>query len=566
MKKLLSLTLALNFCFGPIAWGQNLNDTFATIKPLTDQEQSEANNYFHQGIAGEYLEKECGKLNKEFRTQLGCNDETGAPGQVFRGSVGGVLEEMIPRLYGMIGVVAAASGGGTIMMKTGTNPAVPEVPAGEGGVPAAQPAVPETDKIEARKDVCIFIPMAGEAISQVSQKISETNIQQQMADKQTQNSLADQQKESLYAVANVHKARAKTASMQAAVFAATAACYVAYVAKGAVLSGKEGAMTAVKIGAAGLVSYIYFEKAKRHKSYAEAVRKVAKGLPGDGDCNPHTQTQCFCGESTSQKVDPTNFAKVCVPPQLADNGNASPNAIPCSTIQGGRAVVDMQCSCKRNNSCLNGQLSARAASIDFGGINMADPLRLLNEMNGEFDQEKIEPIIGSINARNKNALSKMPIGNIPSVSLDNKNRALAKELNRVGLPARAAAFGAGSNIAPVNPSAVSSNSLANLPSLDGVSSGKSRTGTTYNSSSSGSSSRRANKTIAMPLPGGKAKREAVQIETFAEQALAQAEITKDTSVGIFDLISNRYRRSAWNKFDLDKEIEATPTSPSSESE
>ncbi len=565
MKKLICLSLVFQMASAPtLVMGQTLDESFSTTKPLTDSEQNQANNYFHSGIAGDYLKEECGKLKKEFKTQLGCNDETGAPGQVLGGNLGGVLEEMIPRLYGMIGMVSMATGGGSIAMKTGK--ATEAVKADPSTTPPTE-AKPASDGTEKKKDVCIYIPMAGEAISQVSQQVSERNIQQQMTDKQKQNSMSDQQKESLYAVANVHKTRAKTAMMQATVFGATAACYTAYIAKGAVVTGKDGAMMIIKVGAAALVSAIYIKKASNHKKYAEAVKKVADKLPGDGDCNPFTQTQCFCAEKTSQKADPTNFVKVCVPPELANNGNANPNAIPCATIQNGQAQVDTSCSCKRNNSCLNGQLSARAASIDFGGVNMADPLRLLNEMNGEFDAERVEPILGSINARSKKAISGLSVPDVPSVTLNDKNRQIAKELNNGGMPARVAAFAAGSNMGSVTPAMAVSGAIGNLPPIEQDSS-ESRKGTSYNpSSGSGSSNRGSSKTdFSNPFAKG-GKPEAVQIETFAEQAFAQAEITKDTSVGIFDLISNRYRRSAWNKFDLEKQVqgeEVPAPNPSSE--
>jgi hypothetical protein len=548
MKKLICLSLAFHMAFAPtLVMGQTLDESFATTKPLTDQEQDQANNYFHQGIAGDYLKKECGKLSKEYKTQLGCQDETGAPGQVLGGSLGGVLEEMIPRLYGMIGMVAMATGGGSITMKTG------EPTAAVQAQPTANPPIeakPASDGTEKKKDACIYIPMAGEAISQVAQQVSERNIQNQMADKQKQNSLGDQQKESLYAVANVHKGRAKTSMMQATVFGATSACYAAYIAKG----GYVDKMAWVKFGAAALVATIYIKKADKHKKYAAAVRKVADGLPGDGECNPFTQTQCFCSEASSQKVDPTNYVKACVPPELANNGNANPNAIPCATIQNGQAKVDTSCSCKRNNSCLNGQLQARAASIDFGGVNMADPLRLLNEMNGEFDPEKIEPIIGSINARAKKAVSGLPVANVPSVTLDDKNRRIAKELAGAGVPARVAAFAAGSNIPSVSPGLAASGALSNLPSLEEESSG-SRQGTSYNPSSSSRSNRNSGSRTDFTNPFAKGgKQEAVQVETFAEQAFAEAEITKDTSIGIFDLISNRYRRSGWSRVDMEKQM------------
>ena len=59
-------------------------------------------------------------------------------------------------------------------------------------------------------------------------------------------------------------------------------------------------------------------KVKRHKLYAKEVQKIIDELPEKkGDCNPHTDTMCFCNEPTSQAQDPTNFMRYCVPKQYA---------------------------------------------------------------------------------------------------------------------------------------------------------------------------------------------------------------------------------------------------------
>jgi hypothetical protein len=89
---------------------------------------------------------------------------------------------------------------------------------------------------------------------------------------------------------------------------------------------------------------------------------------------------------------------------------------------------------------------------------------------------------------------------------------------------------------------------------------KSQTGS-YQNSNAGNM-RRSNTNSGSPTASRTAQNN-VHIESFAEQALAEAEITKDTSIGIFDLISNRYQRSAWSRFEMNKKLQeqAVPKKP-----
>lgn len=579
MKTLFMLALIFQLSGAP-AFAQTLNEAFdnSTSKPLTDREQLEANNYIHAGRTQKILEEECKKLGQTYDTTLGCADESGKPGQVIKGGMGGMIEEILPKLYAVMGTVAAANGGEKIEMRAPDAPAAAPA-AAPADAPAATPttdttatanqpasAQPQgggqasTDTDANKKpDYCIYIPMGGEVIASGMQIMGQRSAEQ--AAKANQ---ADAQKESMYAVARTHDTRSQSANLQGGIYAATAACYIAYVAKGAVIDWKMG----LKIGAAGLMSAIFFKKASNHKKYANGIRDVANKLPGAGDCNPHTQTNCFCSEPTSQRADFANWQKVCVVPELANRGGPTSTPVPCSQITNGQASLDAECTCKRNNTCLNGTFASSMGTIGFGGVDIADPLRMLNETNGAFNDANVSALGAQLNAKSKRLLDGASIGDIPSVSLDNKKREIAREINKLGMPARLAALTANQNNAAL-PASATGVGLSSIDEIAERSARRQSSGVSYNYGGSGSGARRSrNEAAAFKNPLGKDdKRSAVQIETFAEQAMASADITKDTSKGIFDIISNRYRSSAWTRFDMEKAMQevpapaVTPTTP-----
>ncbi len=395
--------------------------------------------------------------------------------------------------------------------------------------------------------------MAGEIGAAAMQTMNESKIKEQSNQPGT-----DPQRDGILAVARTHDSRAKTATMQGGFYGATAGCYVAYLASGAQMNWSLG----LKLGASSAMSMIFFRKAKNHKQYASDLREVAKKLPGAGDCNPHTQTQCFCAEPSSLTSDPTNYQKTCVPQQLAGR-DPKLTPVPCTTLVNGNAAVDAECRCKRNNTCLNGQLSSLGAEIGFGGYDLADPLRLLNEMNGSMNDANVERFGSQLAARARDALKKEGISDVPDVSLNPKNANIAKELANLGMPARMAAYTANqaNSGAPVDASAPS---LAALSSYDEADAGDyKKKGVSYNYAGSvGAKKGGGGDLPAFQNPFAKQeKKPAVQVDTYAEQAVAAADINKDPSVGIFDIISHRYRRSAWGRFEMEKQLQETPAAP-----
>jgi hypothetical protein len=547
MKTIITHTLILALLV-PSAQAQTLNESFENTTPLTDQQQVQANNYYHQGLANEVMARECKKLGER-----GCTDTSGKPGEVL-----GAFDEVLPKLYAVMGTLAATgSGAGKIRMRStggdaaaSGNTAAQSDASGTGTTEGGQAGQTQDGQQPEKKestDYCMFIPMAGEAISAATQKSSENQIQR------TVTNAAEAQREGLYAVARTHTARARTATMQGTVYAGTAACYVAYLAKGADPSSPT---LWLKMGAAVAMSAIFFKKAQKHKDYAKAVSDVAKKLPGLGECNPLSQTHCFCSQPSSRTADAASWNSVCVDKTVARNPTTGEPAI-CATVSAqGTATVDATCQCRRTNSCAAMQIGGFMGQVGLAGLGFNDPLRALDMVSTGLDDAQLTNFANGLNARSNSTLAGSRVGDIGAVALDNKGKGISDKLRQIGTPAKIADAIAGT------PGGAMPAGAASAPAISSVGTGgnapKAVGGANlpgYNAA--GSASRSARQADAPPNPFAKfgAKNErpaAVQVETYAQQAVQAADVTTDTSRGLFEIISNRYRTSGW------RQLEATP--------
>lgn len=507
MKALMTLTLALTLAFQPV-WAQSIDDTFSSSGAgLSDADMRAANNYYNQGMADKILADNCAKLKN------GCNDTTSKPGNVLGG-----FEEVLPQLYAVMGTISAtgAAGGlGKIKMK-GTD---------------------ADGKQKEKSDLCIYIPMAGEAVAAFGQKQAETQIQSQAQ------TAADQQRASLYAVADIQKNRAKTAKIQATIYGATGACYVAYLATGAVFNAQLG----IKMGASLAMSAIFFKKAANHEKYAKALREIADKLPKAGECNPYTATSCFCSQDSASTSDPSNYNRFCVPKAIANNGAAGTQTA-CATVNTDNTVqVDASCACKTTNTCVTTQLGTLGGQIGLSGIAFTDPASALSSLDGTITSGTIASA-DSLNAKTNQVLAKND-GSISRIDPTGKAKSIADKLKDLGVPqnlagAIASARGTGTMPAELaseaNPAisgtvAAAAPSSAQIPSYNNG-------GYARSLGNGGGENSYVDPLAALQNKGEKPS--AVQIETFAEKAIREAEITKDTSRNLFDIISSRYRSSA----------------------
>ena len=525
MKKLINYSLILQLMVGP-AMAQTLNETFdatsVTAKGLTDQEQNAANNYYHEGAAERLLEEQCKKL------KTGCNDSSGRPGNVLGG-----FEEVLPKLYAIMGTLAAAGVGGKIKM----NPVRPAANAPATPPPAAG-AQPEQ---RTKTDVCIYIPIAGEAISTFTQQQAEQQIQQQNIDNQR-----DMQREALYAVARTQNTRAKTSKMQASIYAATGACYVAYMAMGASL---KDPMLWVKMGAATAMSAIFFKKAANHKKYANQLKEIADKLPGLGECNPFTSTNCFCSEKTSSTSDPSNFNRFCVPKTIANNGPPG-TQVACATLNSaGQAVVDAACQCRQTNSCANAQIRSLSGQLGLGGIGFNDALSILDNSVGTFEDATLGNSAENLNASNTRALAGSN-GVVPDLNNTGKNKEISDKIASLGIPAGVSDALAGQSDGAL-PAALATAPVSSSETTNGNATGARAQVPGYNAANGArGAGGNGEAEFVNPLSGLADKGQkpsAIQIDTYAEQALRGADVTNDPSASLFDIITNRFRKNGWGQ-------------------
>lgn len=522
--KLTSIIFISFFCLqGALA--QTLDETFEGTQDLTDQERAEAESFTHQGIQQERYAQGCGEGGKAYE---GCGEESLVAGQAFSGSGGQAVEEILPKLYAVMGTLAAASSGGIgkIKMKAGTD---------ENG----------EKQTEEKSDLCIYIPTVGEIIASTTQAIYEKKLTDQ-----TQVGATNTQRESILRVARIHKQRAKTATMQATTYASTAACYVAYMSTGAALG--EPSLW-IKLGAASAMSAIFIKKVNNHRDYQKILEEVANRLPHEGECNPITETQCFCSEPTSQAAHPSEYQKYCLPEELAKSGA---EATTCAVIDENNQVqVDTLCDCKKTNTCANTTLVQNALKFGLGqGFvkTSAQGIDLLN--SGTFNQASFDSFNSNAQALAQKGLSKTPQSlRIPNSST--KNPTLSQKIQKeTGLsPTLANHFAnqdssVGSNsklakaIAPPQ-SAISESSAIKILGDDAFKLSYQNAKKSRPKTSSQANSKENPFDKFFNKNKKKKGRDAIKVLEFAQKAQQEAEITKEKSRPIFEIISSRYKKT-----------------------
>jgi hypothetical protein len=531
MKNLI-LVLCLILSFQSVAQtidgSDSLDSTFSETTKMTDQQADEAATFVHQGLKDKAIEKGC-----DNKTLKGCDGSSAKPG----------LEDQIGKMYavlfGLGPMLMKKSGGGSsnaggeAAQAPANTPANATAPAGttNGQAPRAD--------AKKKSDYCIYIPMAYEGLSFLIQSSGQKQAQQESAN-------LDPQLASLVQLKEAHKTRKKTATQQSVVYGVTGACYAAMLMMGKV---DGGPMTFVKMGAAGALSMLFMSKAKKHGKAAEMVQAVIDGLPKAGDCNPWTGTSCFCSEKTSVKLYPGQYQEVCVLNKGNPNGGLANDG--CAVQVNGKVGLDTSCGCKKTNSCLSSKISFGKSTLGLGAnfVNDANKgLALLDP--SQFDSAKLSDFQSSMAAK----LGKVPGKDIPDVKLTPAQRALADEMSKVA-PASIAAFAAASPSASPPVGGImgggTASALDNLPaSLKKdlkdfeVSGGYRGNGGFSPTSASGEQG------FSIPGMGGQQEPQGgVQVEEYAAKAMDTADVRNSPDVAIFDIISNRYRSSAWKRLD-----------------
>lgn len=367
--------------------------------------------------------------------------------------------------------------------------------------------------------------------------------------------LNDPQLAALVSLKETHKARKKTSTYQSAVYAATFGCYAARAA----LSGGAISMDAkyiAKMTGAAAIAVLYKMKANKHDKAAKLVQKVIDSLPKAGDCNPWTGTACFCKNTTSITLYPTEYQEVCVMKVSEAVADATINSGCATTAKDGTVTYDQNCTCKQTNTCYMATVSGYNPNFNLGANLMTDANNAYQNLSsGTLSEGTLGAITDKANAIATKLKDKIDTSNVPTVTLTDGQKPTAESLGQLmpaALANSAASQPENSGSAALLGGGSMGSALEKIPKklkdqLDAEVSGN------YSSKGGGNSNAGAEEpAMTLPkIPGQEEEgKSGTEIVSFAEKAIDNADVNNSPDTPIFDIISNRYRRSAWEKLPL----------------
>lgn len=515
--------------FFSIEWtysnSETLDDTFSTPTHLSDKKMNEAKDFVHQGKRDQTYRDECQPKER-------CQDQ----GEGFP------LESMIGKAYAMIGMIS----GGGITPTLNKKPTEAQITAAQEATIKAQAVNPQAKEVKPEKDkmtdYCMLAASAYETFG---------GMIQQALQKQADNTVGenDAQVQALINLKQTHEARQKTASFQSYVYGAVTLCYTGMMIAPKVAT--DWNLILKKSGSA-LLTGLYIRKALKHKNAAEDVGKVIASLESTGkNCDPWTKSTCFCSEATSKTRYPLEFEEVCV----LNKGNfEKPKvALGCAALNGNQLQFDKDCKCKLTNSCLKSPLRNFHPDSALSANYMNEANKVFDLLGqGQYDQALLNRAnlgyLAKAGNTNPKGLDKIR-PNLPALSAEEKK--LAEEFKQL-IPAPMAQVAAQmtpSNHAGIPEPSLSENAINKLTpeikeKLAQAISGQ------YRMRGGGGQKDQDGFEFNFPkITEDKTNSESNEILSFAEQATMKAEVSNRPSTPIFDIISNRYRLSGWQKLD-----------------
>lgn len=541
---------------------------FDGTDPLTDQELAESETYIHEGQADRIYREQC--VNEDMSIKAECSTDTTTAFE--SGSNMEKLEKMMPlvsvaygQLAGMSPIKYTEKENGGPVLTDGENDFIKQDDGSYKNKGTGQLVDPKDSsnkdlkqKSKQGQDYCGKIPQFGSMAA---------TVYEQSMDKQTQETLdttdtQTRQAASFQALAKAHDDRSKSSKVQMGVYGATTACYSALMLT-KTIQPNVGAV--VKAGAALLLTQYFNLKSKAHLEKAALLRAMAAKYPGGGDCNPHTATTCFCSEETSPISDPTNYQNKCIPKGYKDNFTS--NSFPCVNAAG---QADKACNCKTTGTCIDSKFRTMGMQVGLNPSMMKNPLAGMSPLSTGFGSNGMDQITENNMAYAKAAMKKIQPKDLSKLNLNSKQKKIAKGFANAGIPKSFAAMMGGNSSGGSAPSIATSglsggsgiglkgkgmnNALSAARKIKygkgGGASGRKSSRNSRNGSRLGRFGKRGKKGVT-----------GVQIMDFATRAQREAEINKDSSKPIFDIITYRYKASAWREFrdEINKQIEEGKT-------
>jgi len=510
---------------------------------LTDQNRFESQTFIHEGKSQRQMEEECAKL----KDPSACR---GNGKTKFLGVDSGIVQA-VSKAYSIVGAMVGMSGGAMdfeVRAEADAAPAGGEVPA-EGGAAATPPAGEEVPAEggaanegsgEKKKDYCALIPAVGETLAMFMQQTSQQNLQQQPVTQSTP------QKELLYRAARSHQTRAKTAKIQGTVWVGTAGCYAAYMAAGGIVIDWK---VIAKAGAAAFLGTFWLSEAKQQEKYYKEVTEIADELPGRGDCNPHTQNDCYCAQPETQ-YDPT----YCLP-QLHKKAVATDSfRVPCADKD---MNPDAKCDCITQEACFDSEYFSELKGpgfVQFANSSSGKDIR--NLTRGSLNGGNLAAGANGSAAKSRKLLGDLAKKVNNSPNLNSSGKSALNGFEKFGVPKPLARL-----LASRPTTSAGKRKYASISS--GLSDGKPNYKKKYTSGNKVLSfSRGGNGRIGPGSQKGgasnpfnkfkkkKSARGGAKTLRFAQKAQNAAQISRNKEKPLFEIISRRYQVSGWKRLEI----------------
>lgn len=513
---------------------------FDAANSVTAEEEYKADNYIHQGKADADYAELCSSQPDKYK-DICTNDST-----AFSGGIEKTLEAMLPavtKVYSMISMFAGSDFTATVKDKEGNvqytkgdSTASADQAVGENG----QLNEGYQEKTESKKDYCGYMTIAVETVGAAYMAMQNDKTEANY----TSTKPEARQAAAFYSLADTHKSMGTASKNQGYMWGGISGCYAAMLATQSISGDWK---IYAKLAGSVLITAFHLKKASAHKQRASMLNDMAEKLPQAGDCNPYTDTTCFCNEETSQQTDAANFSRFCIPQAIAQRTTDS-EAFICVDKDN---KVDESCSCAQTSTCLDKVL--KMGAIDFGlpPTLMKNPISGFSNVSGNLGSSDLDSVTQANLALAKKALSNFNPDTLPK--LTDEQIAIAKKFNELGLPKAASVYLAktksGNGALPASLSSMSAGSISPLSKTNNALSSKTNKATKKFSSGGGTQS---SSTYKKSSPFSKYKKtksnSGVDIQDFAQRAQREAEIIQDKSKGIFEVISYRYKASAWKRF------------------
>lgn len=527
--------------------------------PLTDDEYNQSQGYIHGGLAESVYMDQC--VKEDGTVDSTC---TNADSAFEEGSTMQKIEQMMPAVTmaysafsGALPVKYTEKKNGGPVLTDGENDYIRSSDGfykdqdGNALDPMQRKEMGLKEKSKEGQDYCGMIPQVGTPAITMFEQTQDQQTQQNLESAQPQ----ARQRASFLALSQAHKDRAKSATIQMGMWGATAGCYGALLITNTM---QANAGSVIKAGAATVLAVYFGLKRKAHLEKAQLLADMADEYPGAGDCNPFTETSCFCNEDTSYSFDPINYQNKCVPEGYAKN--FGPDSMICVTSTG---LADPACDCKLSGTCADSKFKSMAMKVGLNPSMMRDPMAGISPLTSGFGTSQLDKVTENNLAMARKAMAKVKPKDLSKIALGPKKQKLAKDFHKLGIPKAIAsrmAASSGSSSAPALATSGLGSSSMGLRG-DGIKKAFKITAKDpkFKKGKSADKNRRRRRNsigrFGKKKSSGGAK--GVEIMDFAQRAQREAEISKDTSKPIFDIITYRYKASAWREFreEIKRQIE-----------